>query len=116
MEELIGHVFAIRDAAHKAHFSTKSFSQHMALGDFYDQIIDRIDDIVESYQGTFGLVGDIRRIDLNRGEIVNQIKSELVWIMQNREKISKQNSMIENLIDGLMEVYSTTIYKLVNLK
>jgi len=116
IEELVSHVFAMRNAAHLAHFSTKSYSEHKALGKFYDDLIDKIDSIVEAYQGYYGLIGEVRIMMMPKDRIVNTVRTELGWIQSNREKIAKKNTMIENLIDDLMQTYSTTHYKLVNLK
>jgi hypothetical protein len=116
IEELVSHVFAMRNAAHLAHFSTKSYSEHKALGKFYDDLIDKIDSIVEAYQGYYGLIGEVRIMMMPKDRIVNTVRTELGWIQTNRDKIAKKNTMIENLIDDLMQTYSTTHYKLVNLK
>ena len=43
IEELVEKVFAARNEAHIAHWATKSFAKHMALNEFYDNIIDLID-------------------------------------------------------------------------
>jgi len=43
------------------------------------------------------------------------VLKELNWIDKNREKIAEKSTMLENLIDDLMQLYSTTHYKLVNL-
>jgi hypothetical protein len=51
-----------------------------------------------------------------KDDIASKIRDELAWIATNRSKIAKNNTMIENLIDELMQHYSSTHYKLVNLK
>jgi len=116
IEELVSHVFAMRNAAHVAHWASKSFSEHSALGEFYDGLIDKIDAIVEAYQGWFGLIGEVRILMMPKSDMTAKIRDELAWIAQNREKIAQKNTMMENLIDDLMQLYSTTHYKLVNLK
>jgi DNA-binding ferritin-like protein len=116
IEELVSHVFAMRNAAHAAHWATKSFSEHKALGKFYDELIDKIDAIVEAHQGWYGLIGEVRILMMPKGDIASKIRDEATWIAQNREKIAQKNTMLENLIDDLMGLYSTTHYKLVNLK
>ena len=116
IEELVSHVFAMRNAAHLAHWATKSYSEHKALGKLYDDLIDKIDNIVEAYQGYYGLIGEVRIMMMPKDRIVNTVRTELGWIQTNRDKIAKKNTMIENLIDDLMQTYSTTHYKLVNLK
>jgi DNA-binding ferritin-like protein len=116
IEELVSHVFAMRNAAHLAHWATKSYSEHKALGKLYDDLIDKIDNIVEAYQGYYGLIGEVRIMMMPKDRIADLVRTELGWIQSNREKIAKKNTMIENLIDDLMQTYSTTHYKLVNLK
>ena len=116
IEELVSHVFAMRNAAHVAHWSSKSFSEHTALGEFYDSLIDKIDAIVESHQGWYGLIGEVRILMMPKGDMPAKIRDEMAWICQNREKIAQKNTMLENLIDDLISLYSTTHYKLVNLK
>ena len=116
IEELVSRVFAMRNAAHVAHWATKSFSEHSALGEFYDGLIDKIDAIVEVHQGWYGLIGEVRILMMPKGDLPAKIREELKWISQNREKIAQKNTMLENLIDDLMSLYSTTHYKLVNLK
>lgn len=116
MEELISRVFALRDATHLAHWATKSFAQHLALGELYDGLVDKIDGLVEAYQGTFGLIGDVKIVFMPKENIVGSIREELDWIKSNRDRVAKGSTMLENLLDDLMQLYSTALYKLVNLK
>ncbi|CAB5228764.1 hypothetical protein UFOVP1545_25 [uncultured Caudovirales phage] len=116
IEDLVSRVFAMRNAAHLAHWSTKSYAEHKALGKFYDELIDKIDSIIEAYQGWFGLIGEVRMIVMSKKDIAEAIRTDLTWMGANRDKICKKNTMMENLIDDLMQLYSTTHYKLVNLK
>ena len=117
LEDLIGRVFASRNAAHLAHWRTKSFAQHMALGDFYDGAVDQIDGIVEAMQGATGkLVGTVSLPTQDAsGDIVRSLVDDCNWIAKNRSKIAQGVPAIENLIDGLCDLYLTTIYKLKNL-
>ena len=60
IQQFLGLLFASRDYAHKAHLNSDSFSQHMALNDFYDGIIELADDLAESWMGrNLQQVGDI---------------------------------------------------------
>lgn len=117
LEELISRVFAARDAAHLAHWRTKSFAQHMALDDFYDGAIDKIDGIVEAAQGSMGrLVGNVPLAAKdNRADVAKTLSDDCNWIAKNREKIAQGVPAVENLLDDLCDLYLTTIYKLKNL-
>lgn len=118
IETLVSKVFATRNAAHLAHWAAKgdgSFARHMALGDFYDAIIDKIDTIVEAHQGAFGLIGEVKPETVAKADIVEHIADEAQWIDDNRAKIAGGVRALENLIDDLTGSYLTTYYKLRNL-
>ena len=116
IEELVGRVFALRNAVHLAHWASKSYAEHKALGKFYDTLVSGIDGIIEAYQGYYGLIGDVKIPEMPKKDITAKIHSELSFIVSNRDKICSKNPMLLNLLDGFTAEYSTTLYKLVNLK
>ena len=113
--ELICRVFTTRNASHLEHWRTRSYAQHMALGSFYEDIIDNIDTIIECYQGNFGLITTSNQTCSINKDIIKQLRSDVKWIADNRSAIAQNVDALENLIDGLTEVYLRTIYKLTNL-
>ena len=115
IEELVEKVFAARNEAHVAHWATKSFAEHMALGQFYDEAVDAIDAIVEAYQGSFGLI-EVKKLETDlEKDILYWLNKDVKWIEENREEIAGGVRAIENLIDSLSDLYLKTIYKLENL-
>ena len=115
IEQLVARVFALRDRSHLAHWSTGSYSAHVALGDLYDGLIDKIDGIVEAYHGVYWLIGAVTPAQPLQGEVAACLDVELVWLDKNRTKIAMGSTLLENLLDDLMQLYATTRYKLVNL-
>ena len=119
IEELISRVFYARNLAHCEHWRAKgegSFAKHMALGEFYDGVIDTIDPLVEAYQGAFDLIKAIPVPEQTMGDSLKCLEADAKWIEANHEKISKGNRAVGNLIDTLTAVYLSAIYKLRNLK
>jgi len=116
IEDLISRVFHSRNLAHWNHWRTKSYAQHKALGHFYDDVIEALDDIVEAYQGAFDLVSTIPAPEKSDNDILKHLETEAAWIEENHEGICKGNRAIANQIDALSGVYLSTIYKLRNLK
>ncbi len=116
IEQLISRVFYARNLAHWAHWRTKSYAEHKALGKFYDDVIDAVDTLVEAYQGAFELVGNIPAPSGTGGEPLALLKADAEWIEEHHEEICKGNRAVANLIDSVTGVYLTTIYKLENLK
>jgi hypothetical protein len=116
VEKLIDRAFALRGAAHAAHWKATgegSYARHVALGDFYDGLIDALDKYVEAHQGTFGLVGKLKD-DVE--DITAQIRSELVWIAEHRSEIARGVPALENILDELTALHMSTLYKLENLR
>lgn len=119
IEQLIARVFYARNLAHFEHWRAKgdgSFAKHMALGEFYDGVIDALDPLVEAYQGAFDLIGAIPAPEVSKGDVLAQLQADAEWVEQNHEDICQGNRAVANLIDGLTGVYLSAIYKLKNLK
>ncbi len=114
--ELVERVFATRNAVHLEHWRTKSFSQHSALGDLYDQLIDALDPIVEAHQGVFDL---IKVDDLPKQpkviNIIGRLEDDLEFISKNRKYITNGLPAIDNLLQTLESHYMTALYKLKRL-
>lgn len=113
VEQLIQRLFAARNAAHLAHWKTKSYAQHQALGEFYDELIERLDEYVEAHQGTFGIVG---KVEGDTDDIVRLIREETLWLNEHRSSIAKQVPALENLLDAVTDLHLKTLYKLENLR
>lgn len=116
IEELINRVFSMRDAAQLEHWATKSYAEHQALGEFYDEVIDRLDTLVEAYMGYFGRIGTVGLRQLEFQNFLDLLGDEAKLICECRSEIAKGSPAIENLVDALAEVYFKTFYKLANLK
>ena len=119
IEELISRVFYARNLAHFEHWRAKgegSFAKHIALGEFYDGVIDAIDPLVEAYQGAFSLIGAIPAPKQTMSDSLKCLEADAKWIEEHHEEISKGNRAVGNLIDTLTAVYLSAIYKLRNLR
>lgn len=118
-EEFVARMLAIRDAAHLAHWAAKgkgSFAAHMALGEFYDGLIDKLDAYVEAYQGYFGLIGAVKPMPFSRDKIMEQIKAEATWMEANCDDICQSKPALENMLQDIEALFATTYYKLRNLE
>lgn len=116
IEELVSRVFAARNAAHLEHWRTQSYAKHVALGDFYDSVIDSVDKFVEVYQGFFGLIGDIPQAGRLPLDALGWMTGQILWLTENEQEICRNNLMLQNIYEELSGIYSRTNYKLRNLK
>lgn len=119
IEQLISRVFYTRNVAHVQHWRATgegSYARHVALGDFYSDVIDALDSLVEAYQGAFKLVSNIPAPETGPKDMLKLLEADAGWIEENHEKLCQGNRALANLLDGLSEVYLSAIYKLRNLR
>ena len=113
-EKFIGMLFLARDVTHSVHLNTRSYSKHKALQKFYENIIDRADTFAEAYQGRYGLIGPIALMSAKKTEnVVAFLEDQLAELEAIRYDVcDKTDSPLQNLIDGIIELYLSTLYKL----
>jgi DNA-binding ferritin-like protein len=112
--DFVGLLFLARDVAHSVHLNTRSYSKHKALQKFYDTIIDAADDFAEAYQGRNGLMGPISLMSAKKtSNIIEFLESQLKEIEDARYKIcDEDDSTLQQLIDNVIQIYLSTLYKL----
>lgn len=117
IEELATRVFCARDCAHRSHWRTKSYAAHMALGAFYEDVIEQLDTLVEAYQGKNGLIADFKSAShsVAPAKVCDYLAEEAQWIADHRDEIADGCPTMANLVDNLITVYHTAVYKLENL-
>jgi DNA-binding ferritin-like protein len=106
--------FLARDVTHSVHLNTRSYAKHKALQKFYENIIDLADTFAEAYQGRHGLIGAISlQSSKKTANVTEFLQDQLEEIEANRYKVcDKDDSPLQNLIDGIVELYLSTLYKL----
>lgn len=114
--QLVARCFAARTAAHLAHFSTKSYSRHIALNEFYDEIIDAADEFAEVYMGLEGLITAYPTVPVPSGAPQDFIRDLVKWLEANRAGAAAGHRALENLVDNITAVAARTLYKLENLR
>lgn len=117
--QFISTLFASRTQAHIFHLQTNSFAAHKALNEYYDGIIDLADSIAESVQGQYGIITGYSNIDLLEGNDCNEVIkyfTALNMYVERARQTMPQDSYIQNQIDEVVALISSTIYKLKFLK
>ena len=113
-DKFIGMMFLARDVAHSAHLNTRSYAKHQALGGFYDEIIDLADKFAEMYQGKYGLIGPIALMSADKSSnVLTFLEKQAEQIEKVRyDVVDKECTPLQNVIDEIVGLYYTTIYKL----
>lgn len=112
--DFIGHLFLARDVTHSVHLNTRSFSKHSALGSFYDELVELADKFAEAYQGRHGLIGPITLTSAKKTtNVVEFLTDSLAEIESVRYKVcEKTDTPLQNIIDEIVGLYLSTLYKL----
>ncbi len=103
-----------RTNAHVMHLTTKSYAKHTALGGFYEDLVDHVDSIAETYQGRYGVLQYPALPFKAESDPVMMIRSLRRYVDDTRAGLC-EHSEIQNLIDEVVALMDSTLYKLENL-
>jgi len=91
----------------------------MALNTFYEEIVGHADSLAEAYQGRHGIIDDIPLLkdeDKNNNPVA-MLEKHLSWVEKTRyTAVEKTDTALQNIIDEIVALYLSTLYKLKNLK
>jgi len=113
-------LFESREMAHVYHLSVKgdmgSFAAHVALGAYYEGILEFIDELIETYQGQYELVENFEMIDTADTKTKSPIEyfEELVMFVKSERNtaLSAEDTHLQNVIDEVVGLIYRTLYKL----
>lgn len=113
-DKFVGMLFLARDVAHSTHLNTRSYAKHVALNAFYDEIVDLADKFAEMYQGKYGLIGPIALMSADKSNsVLDFLEKQAAEIETVRYAVvDKDCTPLQNVIDEIVGLYYTTIYKL----
>jgi len=113
--DFVGYLKSSFDQAVVWHHQTNSFSVHKALNTYYDEIVERIDGLVESVSGIYGRPMGyelVNPVDYQSVEQVIAYFQALYAEVQSERQVTFQESWIQNQIDNIAELIAETLYLL----
>lgn len=109
-------LFHARQQAHFWHFETKSFSEHKALNDFYDKILDLTDQLIETYLGKGKKIdfGHIRMTfhAYNHNRVTEYLKKLARYIVRAKKPLKDSDSDINGILEEILGLVNHTLYML----
>jgi DNA-binding ferritin-like protein len=119
VSKFISKLLESREMAQVYHWTVKgdmgSHAAHLALEVYYTEVIEFIDDIVEIYQGQYGLIEGYDIIDTTDSKSKDKLdyfKEAVEFVKSGRKCIKAEDTHIHNIIDELIALQYKTIYKL----
>lgn len=102
-------------AGWRAHLQTSKYSKHMALDEFYKEMPEKVDALIEAYQAdnevVTGYANLFRADDYNALEMLRALKD---LVVKGRKEFCTTTSL-ESLADDVLNLIDSTIYKVSKL-
>jgi len=96
---------------HFMHWATSSYAQHIALGDYYEGIIELTDKYAEAYMGRYKQIKTFPN-DFHAGtDPVKYLEGIQSFVEKAREHLP-EDSELQNIIDEIADLINSTLYKL----
>ena len=121
--KLFSKLFESREMAHIYHLQVNgeegSHASHVALNTYYEDILELIDTLIETYSGQYGIVDGYDIIDTNSTRTKDKVAyfEDLVeFIKYSRKSISAEDTHLQNIIDEVVALIYRTLYKLKFMK
>lgn len=113
-------IFEARQMAHVYHLQVKgdmgSHAAHTALNEYYDGLLEFLDELIEVYQGQYGIVENYEMIDTKDTNSKDKIEYflEFVKFIKDTRKttFSDEDTHLHNIIDEVVALTYKLIYKL----
>jgi DNA-binding ferritin-like protein len=112
-------LFESREMAHVYHLQVRgdegSFARHEALGKYYEEVLEIIDDVIEVYQGQYGIVENYDVIDTSgtkSKEPVDYFEELAEYVKHARKCITNEDTHTHSLLDDIVVLIYKTLYRL----
>lgn len=119
VSKFISKLLESREMAQVYHWTVKgdmgSHAAHLALETYYDGVIEHIDEIVETYQGQYGLIEGYDQIatdETRSKDRLDYFKEVVEFVKSERTCIKTEDTHLHNLVDEVVALLYRTIYKL----
>lgn len=103
---------------HIMHWQTESYAAHQALGEYYSEIPELVDAVVEAYQGKTKVI--LRKFPLEMESYEEM--TPLAYMEYLSQELTEgralfgEDSEIQNLVDAIADLIDSTMYKLRRFK
>ena len=116
IEEFFGTLQQAVIESWRKHLKTDKYSEHIALNEFYEEMPELVDDLIEAYIGLNGKV----KIFKNNFTEEKMGTLEYLEILREFVKEGKDDFMdedeLESLCDDILSLIDSTLYKIKELK
>lgn len=116
IEELFGTLQMSVVATWRKHLRSAKYGKHMALDEFYKEMPEKVDDLIESYMGAYGKkIGAFQNILSSSNMNTLKYLQELKRVCKEGYDLLDDNEELEGLMDDIVNLINNTLYKVKEL-
>ena len=116
IEELFGTLQMSVVAGWRKHLRSAKYGKHMALDEFYKEMPDKVDDLIEAWMGAHGKkVGNFTNILTSSNLNTLKYLTELKRVCKEGRTLMGGNDELNSLLDDIINLINTTLYKVKEL-
>lgn len=116
-EEYFGTLQASFTEVWKSHLLTDKYDDHKALEDYYEDILDAVDDLIEHWIGSNGKLDDLKNtmsVDIDDPE--DYLEDLKEFVKRGREELfDKDDTELWSDTDDILGIIDSTLYKIDHL-
>lgn len=115
MESILMTLFQSRDFAHFKHLETDSYARHIALGGYYEGIVDQMDKFAELMMSSGTKIKCPRSIEIPSVDEIKYFEA-LSRTVASFTKDTTMREDLKNVLIDVLDMVNTLLYKLKGLK
>lgn len=117
INEYFGTLLQSVTEGHKKHLMTGKYSDHKALNEFYDDMPELVDNLIEHYQGEHGKVdGYQNTIEAEGKDAVAYLEELHTFTRNGQNELFPDDKTLGADVDAIDGCIESTLYKLKELK
>ena len=116
IEELFGTLQMSVVASWRKHLKSAKYGKHIALQEFYEEMPDKVDALIEGWMGAHGKkVGSFQNILSSSNMNTLKYLQELKRICKEGYDLLDDNDELKGLMDDIVNLINSTLYKVKEL-
>ncbi len=118
IENLINKLFETREKANSFHYNIESKSIHIIMEEYYTEVLELTDKLVEIYIGKYDNIGDYMLINdeesIKNNDVLSYFENVIKYIKENSTKVfnKDEDTHLLSIIDDIYNLLYITIYKI----
>ena len=116
IEELFGTLQMSVVSGWRKHLKSAKYGKHIALDEFYKEMPEKVDALIEAWMGAYGKkVGAFQNVLSSSNLNTLKYLGELKKVCRQGYDLLDDNEELESLLDDIVNLINTTLYKVKEL-